>query len=128
MAGDGIAGLALACKCPRCGKGGIYGSRLSLTVRESCPECGLPLARNDSADGPAVLLIFVLGALLVPLAFLLDRAFAPPLWVHAVLWGGVALGATLWALRPLKALLIALQYRHRPGDWETDEKAEDRQA
>ncbi len=63
-------------------------------------------------------LIFILGFLLVPLALLFENAFAPPLWVHAVLWGGAAIGITLGALRPLKAYVIALQYKHRPGDWE----------
>ncbi len=78
--------------------------------------CGLDLTRADSADGPAVFLIFVLGALLVPLALLFEVLVAPPLWVHAVLWGAAALGITLLALRPLKAWVICLQYRHRPWD------------
>lgn len=85
-------------------------------MQQICPACGLDLTRADSADGPAVFLIFVLGASLVPLALIFETAFAPPLWVHAVLWGAVALGITLAALRPLKALVVALQYRHRPWD------------
>lgn len=75
------------------------------------------LARNDSGDGPAVFLIFALGFLLVPLALFVETLFAPPLWVHAVLWTVVALGLTIGALRPLKSYVIALQFKHRPGDW-----------
>ncbi|HRC27206.1 MAG TPA: DUF983 domain-containing protein [Alphaproteobacteria bacterium] len=104
------------CKCPRCQKGDLYGSPFTLSVRPACPVCGLDLTRADSADGPAVFLIFVLGALLVPLALLFEVLVAPPLWVHAVLWGAAALGITLLALRPLKAWVICLQYRHRPWD------------
>lgn len=109
---------AFHCKCPRCGTGDLYREGLSLTLRDRCPSCGLDLAANDSADGPAVFLIFILGFLLVPLALLVDSLFSPPLWVHAVLWTVVALGLTLGALRPLKAYIIALQFKHRPESWE----------
>lgn len=109
---------ALSCQCPKCGKGNLYPSRFNLALNEHCPHCGLNLARNDSADGPAVFLIFILGFLLVPLAITFENLMAPPLWVHIVLWGAVALGMTIGALRPLKSYIIALQYKHRPGDWE----------
>ncbi len=108
--------LALACKCPKCQSGGLYRSGFTMTLREQCPVCGLNLSQNDTGDGPAVFMIFVLGALLVPLALLLEWAASPPLWVHAVLWGIVALALTLGALRPLKAYIVALQYKHRPGE------------
>lgn len=85
-------------------------------MRRTCPDCGLDLTQADSADGPAVFLIFVLGASLVPLALIFETVFAPPLWVHAVLWGAVALGFTIGSLRPLKAFVVALQYKHRPWD------------
>lgn len=107
---------ALSCRCPRCGEGALYRPGFSMTVRDECGMCGLPLGRHDSGDGPAVFLIFLLGFLLVPLAWLFESLFAPPLWVHAVLWTAVALGITIGLLRPLKAFVIALQYKHRPGD------------
>jgi uncharacterized protein (DUF983 family) len=109
---------AIACKCPRCGQGSLYPSGFNLALNTTCPSCGLDLAKNDSADGPAVFLIFFLGFLLVPLALLLENLVAPPLWVHAVLWGIIAFGITIGLLRPLKAYIIALQYKHRPGDWQ----------
>ena len=104
--------------CPRCEKETIYDGRFSLTLKERCGNCGLDLSKNDSGDGPAVFLIFILGFLLVPLALIAEFIFYPPLWFHAVFWGGVALGLTLGALRPLKAYIIALQFKHRPRDWE----------
>ncbi len=113
-----IVKLALGCKCPRCKTGALYEKGLTLTLRKSCESCGLDLSKNDSADGPAVFMIFILGALLVPLAWLFESVFLPPLWVHAVLWSIVALGLIVGAMKPLKAYIIALQYKHRPGDWE----------
>lgn len=110
--------LALACKCPRCQRGNIFPPGLSFSLRPSCDSCGLDFTRNDIADGPAVFLIFILGFLLVPAALILEVLVHPPLWVHCVLWGGVALAATLGALRVLKAYVLALQFKHRASDWD----------
>lgn len=110
--------LGFACKCPRCGIGDLYASKWSFTVNEICTNCGFELAKNDSADGPAVFLIFILGFTVVPLALLFEHLFHPPLFVHVILWGIVLLGATLGMLRPAKAYIIALQYKHRASDWE----------
>ena len=109
---------AFWCRCPKCEKGAMYKGRYSLDLLRECPECGFDYSKNDSADGPAVFLIFVLGTLLVPLALIFDSMFSPPLWVHAVLWGCVALVLTVGALKPLKSYIIALQYKYRPRDWE----------
>ncbi len=109
---------AFACKCPRCAEGKLYKEGWTVDLRSSCEICGLDFTKNDSADGPAVFLIFVLGFLLVPLALLLEVLIAPPLWVHAVLWTVIALGMTVGSLKPLKAFVIYLQFKHRPGDWE----------
>ena len=101
----------LACKCPRCGKGTLFDGLLQ--VRESCAVCGLDLREHDSGDGPAVFVIFILGFLVVPLAIWFEFAYTPSLWVHAVLWSVVILGGALALLRPLKAMMVGLQYKHR---------------
>jgi uncharacterized protein (DUF983 family) len=106
-----LVAIALKCRCPRCGRGKLYAGVLEVAAR--CPECGLELAAQDAADGPAVFVVFILGAIVVPLAFLVEVLFAPPLWIHIVLWTPVILGGAIALLRPLKAALIALEYRHR---------------
>lgn len=104
----------LACRCPRCGRGKLY--RGFLKVAERCPACGLDLSGADAADGPAVFIIFILGALVVPMALLTEAWFAPPLWVHMVLWGPLILLGAVALLRPFKAIMVAIQYRHRAGE------------
>ncbi len=101
----------LRCRCPRCGRGKLFQGLL--TVAPVCAECGLDLKKEDSGDGPAVFVIFILGAAVVPLAILVETLFTPPEWVHLVLWPPVIIAGTLGLLRPLKATMIALQYRHR---------------
>lgn len=109
---------ALACKCPRCGQGDLYKPGfLNLSLNDRCSSCGFELSKNDSADGPAVFLIFILGFLLVPIALFVDHLFTPPLWVHAILWSLVTLGLTLGLLKPIKSYVIALQLKHRASDW-----------
>jgi uncharacterized protein (DUF983 family) len=103
--------VTLACRCPRCGRGKLYDGLLS--VARQCPDCGLDLQAQDAGDGPAVFVVLILGAIVVGLALLVEILFAPPLWVHIVLWTPVILGGAILMLRPLKAGLIALQYRHR---------------
>ncbi len=95
----------------------MYQSFFDLRLNDRCFKCGLNLADNDSADGPAVFLIFILGFLLVPAAVFMDWAFHLPLWVHGLLWGSLALLVTLGALKPLKSLVLLIQYRTRPGSW-----------
>lgn len=109
---------ALLCACPRCGIGQMFKRGITLDVVDHCPHCNLALAKNDSGDGPAVFMIFVLGFSLVPLALFLDYAVALPIWVHAVLWTVVALGLCGLTMRPMKAYVIALQFKHRPQTWE----------
>jgi uncharacterized protein (DUF983 family) len=101
---------ALGCRCPRCGRGKLFTGLLN--VRRACEVCGLDLSAEDAGDGPAVFVILFLGLIVVGLAAVVEIKFSPPIWVHLALWTPLILGGALAMLRPLKAGLIALQYRH----------------
>jgi uncharacterized protein (DUF983 family) len=104
----------LAARCPRCGQGPLFAGFLQ--VAERCTHCGLDLKKADSGDGPAVFIIFIMGFLVVPLALLVESWFGLPLWLHAVIWSVVIIGGSLALLRPMKGVMIALQFRHRASD------------
>src|SRR5437667_967780 len=104
----------LACKCPRCGKGRLYAGFLNL--RPACERCGLDYAFIDAGDGPAVFIIMIAGAVVVAAALIVEVKYAPPLWLHAVLWLPLILATTLLPLRSMKALLIALQFHHKAAE------------
>lgn len=106
-----------ACRCPKCGVGRLYPATFDLKLNDTCDHCGLDLAQNDSADGPAVFLIFILSFAVVPLALIVDAMFDMSLWIHAILWGTVCVGVTLLTLKPLKSYVILLQYKYRRSDW-----------
>lgn len=104
------AQAALTCRCPRCGEGQIFSGLL--TVRAACPACGLDLSAEDAGDGPAVFLIFFLGAVAVGIAAWMEIEFEPPIWVHLAVLTPIIIGGAVGLLRPMKAYMIALQYRH----------------
>ena len=101
---------ALLCRCPRCGDGKLFTGLL--TVQPRCSACDLDLSAEDAGDGPQVFVILLLGAIIVGFAAWVELRFSPPIWLHLVLWTPLTLGGALVLLRPLKAGLIALQYRH----------------
>jgi uncharacterized protein (DUF983 family) len=101
----------LLCRCPRCGKGPLY--RGFLAVRDRCPLCGLDYSFADAGDGPAVFIMLIAGFIVTGGALAVEILYAPPYWVHAVLWIPLSIALPLLILRPLKALLIALQYANK---------------
>jgi len=98
-------------RCPRCGEGRLFSGFLSLN--KSCAACGLDFAFADSADGPAVFVILIVGFIIAGAALLTEVAYSPPIWVHFVLWVPLVLILCLGTLRPLKGVLIALQYHNK---------------
>lgn len=104
-----LAGLT--CRCPRCGKGRLFKGFLGL--RERCEVCGLDYAFADSGDGPAVFIILIVGFIVVGAALVVEALYQPPYWVHAALWLPLVMVLSFGLLRPFKAVLIALQYKHK---------------
>ncbi len=116
-----VAGLL--CRCPRCGKGKLFAGFLSL--KSNCGTCGLDFSFADAGDGPAIFVIMIAGAIVVGAALVTEVKYQPPYWVHAVLWIPLILIVTLWPLRGLKSLLIALQYHHKASQGKLVPRAEE---
>lgn len=97
--------------CPRCGQGKVFSGFLELAPR--CGRCGLDLGFADSGDGPAVFVSLLGGFLVLGAALLVELAYEPPFWVHLAVFLPATLVVCLGLLRPLKGVLIALQYRNK---------------
>ena len=80
-----------------------------------CDHCDLSFADHDSGDGPAVFLIFIIGFIAVPAGILIHYSLDLPSWAPALIIAFLAISMALVLLRPTKAYVIGLQYRHR-GD------------
>ncbi len=87
-----------------------------MNLAECCATCGLDLGKANSGDGPAVFIIFILGFLVVPLALLFETQFEPPMWLHLAIWPPVIIGGALGLLRPMKGVMIALQFHNKASD------------
>ncbi|MSO67755.1 MAG: DUF983 domain-containing protein [Pseudolabrys sp.] len=107
-------GRGLRGRCPACGKGRLFQGFLTLCPR--CESCELDFSFADAGDGPAVFVILIGGAIVVFAALITEVAYQPPYWLHAMLWLPLILLVTLTPLRPIKGLLIALQYHHKAAE------------
>jgi uncharacterized protein (DUF983 family) len=106
-------------RCPRCGQGRLFSGFLAMNP--SCPLCGLDFAFANSGDGPAVFIILIAGFIVTGAALLVEIAYRPPLWLHALIWLPLGLALPLLLLRPFKATLVALQYKYRAGEGRIDD-------
>lgn len=115
------ASAGLRCRCPRCGEGDLL--RGFLKVEDHCESCGLSYDFADSGDGPAVFIMMIVGFVIVGAALAVEVSFSPPLAVHLLLWIPATIILSFGLLRPLKGLMIALQYKNdaQEAKWADDE-------
>jgi len=96
------------CKCPQCGEGRVFHGYLK--VRQSCSECGLDLTPQRADDGPAYVVILLVGHLVgftLPIFF--EAMRDDPLLVACSL-SGLAVVLSLALLRPVKGMFVAFQW------------------
>jgi uncharacterized protein (DUF983 family) len=75
--------------------------------------CGLDLRAQDSGDGPVAFIILIVGFLVVGAALIVEVRYEWPIWLHLLVWLPLAAALSLALMRPSKATLVALQFRHR---------------
>jgi uncharacterized protein (DUF983 family) len=105
----------LRSRCPACGRGPLFEG--FTTVRRHCSTCGADLSGQDSGDGAVAFIVLIVGAVVVGLALVVEVRYGPPVWLHLLLWLPLTVVLTLGLMRPFKAVLIALQYKHRRDDF-----------
>lgn len=110
-----VAYVSLCARCPRCGKGALYSS--FLTIAETCPVCGLSFKEHEQGDGPAFFCICIIGSFTAMFAAITEIMFEPPYWLHAAIWIPFIIGSSLLGIRAMKAALIAMQYKFRNDDF-----------
>jgi uncharacterized protein (DUF983 family) len=107
-----LAGLRL--RCPNCGEGRVFQSYLAFAP--GCTHCGVSFDVADTGDGPAVFVMFLVGAIVTPLALALNFGLRLPDWATLGISGVLAIALSLALLPRLKSLLFALQWRHKAGE------------
>ncbi len=92
--------------CPQCGQGRLL--RRYLKVNPNCSHCGEGFAHLNADDMPPWLTILIVGHLLAPEVWYVQRNFDLPVWVEQVLWVSLALILTLTLLPRSKGFVLAL--------------------
>ena len=100
-------------RCPRCGGGKRFDGFLELAPR--CEACGLDYGFADAGDGPAVIVTLLAGFIVVGTALVVEVKYEPPMWLHLAIFLPLTLVVCLGMLRPLKGVLVSLQYRNKAG-------------
>jgi uncharacterized protein (DUF983 family) len=100
--------LGIRGRCPRCGKGHIFGGFLSLAKR--CEVCGLDLSFADPADGPAFFVMSIVAVPVTIFAVWLELGYEPPFWVHLLTTFPLLVISSVLLLRPFKGWLVCSQY------------------
>jgi len=94
--------------CPNCGRGKMF--RAFLKVADRCPACGEVLHHHRADDAPAYFVILIVGHVVVPLSLGVEVAFAPPYWLHAVIWLPLTIGMAIGLLQPVKGAIVGWQW------------------
>lgn len=98
-------------RCPKCGEGKMF--RKFLKVVDRCEVCGEELHHHRADDAPAYFVIAIVGHVVVALAFIVEVAFWPPLWVSLALWLPLTVILAVALLQPIKGALVGLQWSYR---------------
>lgn len=109
----------IRCRCPRCGEGPLL--KGYLTLRDSCPACGLDYGFAEPADGPAFFVMSGMGVLGMIGFMAFEFTVHPPVWVHLVFTFPLIVVACLGVLRPFKGWMVSEQFVHKaaPPEWES---------
>ncbi len=106
----GVAlGRGLMGRCPACGQTKLF--RGYLRVVDTCSNCGAPLGSARADDAPPYFTIFAVGHIIIPGMFMVERAYRPPLWVHAAIWLPLTVILSLAFLRPIKGATVGLMLK-----------------
>jgi uncharacterized protein (DUF983 family) len=112
----------LRCRCPNCGEGQLF--RGFLKFKDRCEACDADLTIADVGDGASFFVMWVALILVVPAAMVLELVVSPPIWVHVLVWVPAIVVVCLMLLRPFKATLFALQWKHKAGEAKFEDRTE----
>jgi uncharacterized protein (DUF983 family) len=104
-----LAGLKQ--KCPACRRGALYYKYLK--VNDTCPACGEELHHQRADDAPPYFTMVIVAHVVVAGVLMLEQNYAPPSWVHWILWLPLVVIMSLWLLPRIKGALIGLQWALR---------------
>lgn len=95
-------------RCPCCGETPIY--RAYLKPVDACASCGTHLGSIRTDDIAPYFTILLVGHIMAPLLLILEKGYAPPVWVHWAIWPAFVVALTLWSLPRIKGATVGLMW------------------
>ena len=99
-------GRGLACRCPGCGRGRLFGRFLKPVA--ACDTCGRDWTLQRADDFPAYLVILLAGHVLVPLMIMVNQFYDVSTLYQMIAWPTAAALISLAMIQPMKGFVIAL--------------------
>jgi uncharacterized protein (DUF983 family) len=96
-------------RCPACGQSRLFQGYLR--VEPECPHCTAPLGLARADDAPPYFTLLLVGHLIIPALFIVERSWQPAIWVEAAIFLPATLVLTLLLLRPIKGATVGLMLR-----------------
>lgn len=102
----------MAARCPVCGRGRLFEGVLKF--REHCDVCNADFTvLEDTGDGPAVFVIFIVGIFIVPLPVLLSVLKGWPTWLSLGLFIPIIVLVSVGLLRILRGTMFMQQWKRK---------------
>lgn len=111
-----LRGAAL--RCPACGQGHLF--RKYLKIADYCPACGEDFTHQRADDAPPYFTIFIAAHILVPLIWIVEKAWHPSLVVHMLIWTPVTLALCFVLMPIVKGAIVGLQWALRMHGFDPD--------
>lgn len=96
------------CRCPNCGKGRLFQGYLK--VAPLCSVCGEDLSHHRADDAPPYFTMVVVGHVIVPLILWVETTWHLSNATHLAIWLPLTAVMTLALLRPIKGMVVGLQW------------------
>lgn len=109
----------LRSRCPACGEGPLFAKNLK--THDHCPSCGEELHHHRADDLPAYLNIFVTGHVVVGAMMMVMALEILGMWTLTAATIAVGLVAAIALMRPLKGMVVGLQWALRMHGFGGDE-------
>jgi uncharacterized protein (DUF983 family) len=106
-----IVRAALFGSCPRCGARTLFEAPARVALE--CSACGEDLASLERGGRLIGLVTALVAILFMFVALGFDKAFAPPLWLQAMIFAPLTIIGVIFALRLFKTVLLYAAYERR---------------
>ena len=119
---SGLFRAALLGLCPQCGAPTVF--EAPARVAMICSHCDCDLGALEGGGRFGGLVTALVAMVLIGIAYAVEAAFRPPLWLQAAFWAPVTVGMVIYSLRLFKITLLYAAYHRGQNDPSPDQESD----